>query len=133
LVKSVNALPIGIPAALRQQAALQELNRGFAGLDLPPLSMRIGLHTGDAIVGNLGSAKRFDYTVIGDSVNLASRLEGMNKEFGTTIIISEFTRAKAPGFVTKDLGSVRVKGKEDTVGIYELIDEPGAQDEPDLR
>ena len=78
-------------AALLQRDALESLNRRFAGLKLPPLAMRIGLNTGEAIVGNLGSAKRFDYTVIGDTVNLASRLEGLNKFYGTTIMATEAT------------------------------------------
>ena len=109
-------------AALRQQAALKELNRQFAGLDLPPLSMRIGLHTGDAIVGNLGSAKRFDYTVIGDTVNLASRLEGVNKFYGSHIMASETTAAECAGTVEfRELDLVAVKGKEQAVRVFEVL------------
>ncbi|MBN2224366.1 MAG: adenylate/guanylate cyclase domain-containing protein [Deltaproteobacteria bacterium] len=119
--------------ALGMAEQLKEVNERLISEGIPPMKIGIGINTGEVVVGNIGSERRMDYTVIGDSVNLASRLEGMNKEFGTTIIISEFTRAKAPGFAVKDLGSVRVKGKEDTVRIYELTGEKGAGDEPDLR
>ena len=109
-------------AALRQQAALKELNRQFTGLNLPPLSMRIGLHTGDAIVGNLGSEKRFDYTVIGDTVNLASRLEGVNKFYGSHIMASEVTVAACAGAVEfRELDLVAVKGKEQAVRVFEVL------------
>jgi adenylate cyclase len=109
-------------AALRQQAALKELNLQFAGLNLPPLSMRIGLHTGDAIVGNLGSAKRFDYTVIGDTVNLASRLEGVNKFYGSHVMASETTAAECTGTVEfRELDLVAVKGKEQAVRVFEVL------------
>jgi len=109
-------------AALRQQAALQDLNRQFAGLDLPPLSMRIGLNTGDAIVGNLGSAKRFDYTVIGDTVNLASRLEGVNKFYGSHVMASEATAAECAGMVEfRELDLVAVKGKEQAIRVFEVL------------
>ncbi len=116
-------------AALRQQAALKELNRQFAGLNLPPLSMRIGLNTGDAIVGNLGSVKRFDYTVIGDTVNLASRLEGVNKFYGTHIMASEVTAMACRGAVEfRELDLVAVKGKENAIRIFEVLGLPGELD-----
>jgi adenylate cyclase len=109
-------------AALRQQAALKELNLQFASLNLPPLSMRIGLHTGDAIVGNLGSEKRFDYTVIGDTVNLASRLEGVNKFYGSHVMASEVTVAACDGGVEfRELDLVAVKGKERAVRVFEVL------------
>jgi adenylate cyclase len=121
-------------AALRQQAALEELNRRFAGQGLPPLSMRIGLHTGDAIVGNLGSESRFDYTVIGDTVNLASRLEGLNKFYGSRIMASEVTAAAGAGAVEfRELDLVAVKGKEQAVRVFEVLGLTGELDPATAR
>ncbi len=93
---------------------------------LMPLCVRFGINTGEAVVGNIGSMKRFDYTAIGDSVNLASRLEGANKVYGTSIIASEFTKMvsekESPSlFVFRELDMVRVKGKEHPVKIYEVV------------
>jgi adenylate cyclase len=109
-------------AALRQVAALQDLNRQFADQGLPRLNLRMGLHTGEAIVGNLGSQKRFDYTAIGDSVNLASRLEGLNKFYGTHIMASEATVQECGDLVEfRELDWVAVKGRAAPVTVYEVL------------
>jgi adenylate cyclase len=109
-------------AALRQQAALAELNQRFEEMGLPRLGMRIGLHTGEAVVGNLGSEKRFDYTAIGDTVNLASRLEGLNKFYGTFILASETTVAECGDeIIFREVDRVAVKGRETPVAVYQPL------------
>ena len=91
---------------------------------LPPIWMRVGIHSCIAVVGNLGSEQLFDYTVIGDEVNLGARLEALNKEYETTthVIISEATyEAAKDGIEARPLGEVMVKGKTRPVVVYELL------------
>ena len=108
-------------AALECMAALRGLNQSFNSQDLPEISIRIGIHTGAAIVGNLGSDRLFDYTVVGDTVNLASRLESINKVFRTKIIVSEEAMSgTGDTFFFRELGLIEVKGKSKAVRIFEL-------------
>lgn len=119
--------------ALDMISMLQEVNKDQADRGQPPLRIGIGLNTGEMTVGNIGSQKRFDYTVIGDAVNLGSRLEGLTKTFAVDIIISEMTYefCERTRFVFRELGEVIVKGKDQPVRMYQLIcrkDEPPAFD-----
>ncbi len=108
-------------AALRMLEELSKLRAQWRAQGRPDIDIGIGINSGPMAVGNMGSAMRFDYTVMGDNVNLGSRLEGTNKEYGTRIIISEHTYSLVRDRVTaRELGSVRVKGKRQPVVIYEL-------------
>ncbi|MBI5561531.1 MAG: adenylate/guanylate cyclase domain-containing protein [Deltaproteobacteria bacterium] len=108
-------------AAAKMMPRLEELNAGWARKGYPAIKIGVGVNTGEAVVGNMGAELRFDYTGIGDTVNLASRLEGLNKLYGTRIIVSEFTYEQVKdAFLFRELDLVRVKGKAKPVGLYEL-------------
>ena len=116
-------------AALENQSRLAELRQEFIKTGLPPVHARIGINTGEMIIGNIGSSQRFHFTVIGDSVNLASRLEGAGKEYGTGILIAEETyRRASDGVEVRELDLLRVKGKDKPVRIYELLSRKGELD-----
>jgi adenylate cyclase len=121
--------------ALACQRMMPELAHHTVPHGLPPLAMRVGLNTGTALVGNIGSEDRLNYTAIGDPVNLASRLEAMNKRYGTRIVIGEATReAAGDAIVARRLDRVAVYGRQAGEWIHELIamaDDPpenGARD-----
>ncbi len=107
--------------ALEMVARLRALQHNWSQRQKDIFQIGIGINTGKVIAGNLGSSQLFDYTVIGDDVNLGARLEGANKQYGTTIIISEATyRAVRKKAIVRELDLVRVKGKQHPVRIYEL-------------
>ncbi|MBI4695479.1 MAG: GAF domain-containing protein [Gammaproteobacteria bacterium] len=111
-----------IAAAIRMQEALALFNRRRTAAGTPPLAMRIGINSDQVVAGNVGSSRRMDYTVIGDGVNLASRLEGANKVFGTRILTSGLTVALLKErYVLRELDLLRVKGKANPVAVYEVL------------
>jgi class 3 adenylate cyclase len=131
-VMAVFGVPAALPdhelaacrAALDARRALEGINIRYASLGVK-LEVRIGLNTGEMIVGNLGSSRKRNYTVMGDAVNLASRLEGANKEFGTHVLLGETTaRAVAGRMATRPLTRLRVKGKRVAIEVHELVGAP---------
>ncbi len=109
-------------SAIEHKRVLRLANQELERMGKMPFTDRIGIHTGEVIVGNMGSENRLNYTVIGDNVNLASRLESINKYYGTEIIISEPTYAIVKDFVeVRILDLVAVKGKHNAIEIYELV------------
>jgi adenylate cyclase len=110
-------------AAVKMMEALQGFNEDQAKKGYKPISINIGINTGNIIVGNVGSEQQKNYTAIGDSVNLASRIKGLNKFFHTNIVISEFTYDQVKEWVVaRELDLTKVKGKTKPVRIYELLD-----------
>lgn len=109
-------------SALLMQKRLKELQVKWKMEGETIIEARMGINTGEMVVGNVGGSQRFDYTVIGDNVNLSSRLEGVNKEYGTYILISDSTYEHVKNdFITREIDSIIVKGKTKPVNIYELI------------
>src|SRR5262245_34207134 len=114
-------------AALAMQEARHALGDEWARMGWPRLRARTGINSGPVLVGNLGSRYRFAYGVLGDHVNLGSRLEGLNRIYGTEILIGENTAQLVEGaFVTREVDIVRVRGREQAVRTYELVATAGA-------
>jgi adenylate cyclase len=110
-----------ILAAIEMQATLQALQPHFKERGWPEIHVGVGINTGRVSVGNMGSEVRVAYTVMGDEVNLASRLEGITKQYGVGIIVGENTRNLVKDFLYRELDHVRVKGKDKPVAIYEPL------------
>jgi adenylate cyclase len=114
-----------LETVLLMKQGLAELNAGLQAEGLFPLRPRTGLNTGLMTVGNMGSSRRFDYTVMGSSVNLASRLEGVNKVYGTSVMVTRDTvEAAGGGFSFRELDTIRVMGQVTPVTIFELLGSP---------
>ena len=109
-------------SAIAMQLRLIEMRKKWKKEFRPLLHVRMGINTGDMLVGNLGSSQRMDYTVMGDAVNLAARLEGANKFYETQTMISETTYQQTRDFVdTREIDCIRVVGKKEPVTVYQLL------------
>jgi adenylate cyclase len=108
---------------LAMKAAIDRMNAVNARCGRSVLATRFGIHTGTAVVGSVGANARRQYTAMGDTVNVGSRLEGMNKEFGTSILVSGAVHAAASAlFVFRPLGAARAKGRAEEIAVFELVE-----------
>ncbi|MDC0834491.1 adenylate/guanylate cyclase domain-containing protein, partial [Geitlerinema sp. CS-897] len=124
---------MAIRSALDMRRRLEEFNQHRIIENQPKINIGIGVSSGEVVSGNIGSQKRMDYTVIGDGVNLSARLESLTKEYGCDIIISEHTyNLCADRLWVRELDKIRVKGKNQAVKIYELIDEKSVDLDPGM-
>jgi adenylate cyclase len=117
-VETPNHAELAVRSALGMAQAVVQINEGHRAKGIPEIGVGVGINTGTMCVGDMGSDIRRSYTVIGDAVNLGSRLEGLSKVYGVSIVVSETARKQAPGFAWQELDRVRVKGKEQAVGIF---------------
>lgn len=108
--------------------SLEKLDAEFKAKGWPEIKIGVGLNTGIMTVGNMGSEFRMAYTVMGDAVNLGSRLESLTKKYGVYIIVSQFTKEKVPEYLYRELDIVRVKGKDEPVAIFEPVCLAGQED-----
>jgi adenylate cyclase len=131
-IKDVDHARHGLISAFEMLKAMELLNTEFISKGWPPIKVGIGLNSGRVSVGNMGSEIRLAYTVMGDAVNLASRLEGITKEYGAAIIIGDETRKQLPDLIAREVDKVRVKGKDVAVTIYEPLGFEGQVGERNL-
>ena len=112
-----------VRAGLDMEAGLRELNAQWEKEGRPTLRMGIGIHSGTVFSGNVGGPGRLKYTIIGDAVNLASRVESINKDLQTTMLVTEATLERlGAGITTRDRGLVAVKGRKEAVRLYEILE-----------
>jgi adenylate cyclase len=104
------------------QNKLSELKKSYEERGWPKIAVGLGLSTGDMTVGDMGSNIRKAYTVMGDAVNLGSRLEGITRQYGVGILVSEETQKESEGIIYRDIDMVRVKGKDNPITIFEPVD-----------
>jgi adenylate cyclase len=117
-----------VRAAVRMKKKLADMNEALGQAGWPQIRIGIGINTGDVIAGNIGSEKKVEYTVIGDTVNVAQRIESLNKRFGTTILINERTYQEiGDHFIVNAMDPVYVKGKSEMIQVYEVLEEAGAE------
>ena len=122
-----------VKASIRMMQELAEFNRQRANFNRQPIDIGIGLNTGHVVSGNIGSPRRMDYTVIGDGVNLAARLESATKQYGADILVSEFTMSELKSSYRHRLvDNVVVKGKTEPVGVYEVLDHHTEESFPNM-
>ena len=108
--------------ALTMQRTLAAINEAWTARGRGPIAIRIGINTGEMIVGNMGGSRRFAYTVIGDSVNIASRLEGANKQYGTTVMVAQHTFERVRDVMAgRELDRIAVRGRSEPITVYELL------------
>ncbi len=117
-VETTQHAHLAVKSAMEMANAMRDINAEHRAKGLPEIGVGIGLNTGTMCVGDMGSDIRLSYTVIGDAVNLGSRLEGLSKQYGVDIVVSEATRKLAPDFAWQELDRVRVKGKDQAVAIF---------------
>jgi adenylate cyclase len=115
-----------VASALRMQSMIREINARRAGEGQPPIGLGIGIATGEVVAGTIGSPKRMDYTVIGDSVNLAARLQDLTKLYGLGLIVCEETAAANGGALLREIDLIRVRGRKRPARIFEILPDGSA-------
>ena len=130
-LEQANHAELGCLATIDMQRFMLGYRKRLLATGQPLLNMRVGVNTGAMLVGNLGSRQRMDYTIMGDAVNLAARLEGANKQFNTWSMLSEHTYLQVKGIVeVRELDRIRVMGKREAVTVYELLERKGYLADP---